>query len=217
MLLRTKVMLIMLFLIALATAFVLRKSGMATGSKELDRQQLAQQTQLQNKEATGMKDPLSRAGERITKKPFGIYVSPKESPVQGERFTGFHTGADFEVFPEELNQNVVVHALCNGTIKQKKWASGYGGALVTTCAIDNQPVTVVYGHLKLDSIKQNIGVEVKAGDDIGILAADKSRDADNERKHLHLGIHKGQAIDIRGYVSNKSDLQNWLDPQKYVQ
>jgi hypothetical protein len=35
--------------------------------------------------------PLDRASGRVTKKPFGIFVTPQNSPVQPERFRGFHT------------------------------------------------------------------------------------------------------------------------------
>ncbi|NTU99252.1 hypothetical protein HGA64_04600 [Candidatus Falkowbacteria bacterium] len=40
--------------------------------------------------------PISDALSRVTKKPFGIKVSPKNSSVSPERFTGYHTGVDFE-------------------------------------------------------------------------------------------------------------------------
>ncbi|KKQ38871.1 MAG: Exopolysaccharide biosynthesis protein, sugar transferase domain protein [Candidatus Moranbacteria bacterium GW2011_GWC2_37_73] len=41
-------------------------------------------------------DPLDNALSRITKKPFGIYVNPKNSPVNPERFTGYHSAVDLE-------------------------------------------------------------------------------------------------------------------------
>lgn len=43
--------------------------------------------------------PLTDAAARITKKPFGIFITPQNSPVQPERFSGFHTGTDFEILP----------------------------------------------------------------------------------------------------------------------
>src|SRR4030067_1140465 len=42
--------------------------------------------------------PINRADERVTKKPFGIFITPQNSPIQPEKFSGFHTGADFENF-----------------------------------------------------------------------------------------------------------------------
>ena len=107
--------------------------------------------------SNGFQPPLDRASERVTKKPFGIYITPKTSPVQPERFQGYHTGTDFEIFPEELNADVPVHAICTGKIAVKRSASGYGGVLVQNCELNNQPITVIYGHLKLASIAKNAG------------------------------------------------------------
>src|SRR5690348_16155292 len=61
-------------------------------------------------------DPISNAAARVTKKPFGIYVTPQNSPVQPERFTGFHTGTDFETTPTEANSLVPFFAICSGKI-----------------------------------------------------------------------------------------------------
>ena len=156
--------------------------------------------------------PLDRAGERVTKKKFGMYITPQNSPVQPERFQGYHTGVDFEIFPEELNAEVQVHAVCSGELKLKKYASGYGGVAVQACELDKDPITVIYGHLKLSSIAADIGTNVNTNDVIGILGADRSVKTDGERKHLHLGFHKGTAIDIKGYVSVEAELTNWIDP-----
>src|SRR5579871_4518385 len=46
--------------------------------------------------APAMVEPAKDFLQRVTKKPFGIYVTPTDSPVQPERFTGYHTGADGE-------------------------------------------------------------------------------------------------------------------------
>jgi len=156
--------------------------------------------------------PLDGAGLRVTKKPFGIYIDPATSPVQPERFRGYHTGADFEIFPGEQDTAVSVRAVCQGTIAVKEHASGYGGVVVERCTIGGGPVTVVYGHLALASAAPMVGATVGQGDVIGLLGAAGSADTDGERKHLHLGIHKGAAIDILGYVSGKQLLTGWLDP-----
>jgi len=161
--------------------------------------------------SNGFQPPLDRAAERVTKKPFGIYITPKTSPVQPERFQGYHTGTDFEIFPEELNADVTVHAICTGKIAVKRTASGYGGVLVQACQLDNQPITVIYGHLKLTSISKNVGDSLNVGDPIGILGKAYSAETDGERKHLHLGIHKGSTINILGYVQSKSQLSGWID------
>jgi len=153
-------------------------------------------------------DPLKRA----TKKPFGLEVSPTNSPVSPERFSGFHTGLDFETFPEEQDRDVPVAAICDGPLLVKRTASGYGGVAVQSCRLDGRDATVVYGHLRLTSINAKSGDRLAVGDRLGLLGRGFSPETDGERKHLHLGIHLGTGINIRGYVSRRSDLAQWLDP-----
>ena len=164
----------------------------------------------------GFQLPLDGAKERVTKKPFGIFMTPQNSPVQPEHFTGYHTGTDFEIFPEELNIDVQVKAVCSGKLLFKKYATGYGGVAVQACELEKQPITVVYGHLKPDSIKANVGDTLNASDALGILGKAYSSETGGERKHLHLGFHKGTAIDILGYVQNQAGLSGWLDPCRFV-
>lgn len=165
---------------------------------------------------SGFVPPLEKAGERVTEKPFGVYITSQTSPVQPERFQGYHIGSDFEIFPEELNIPVDVRAVCDGKLLLKESASGYGGVAVETCQLNNQPITVIYGHLKLTSILAKAGDNLKAGDMLGILGAEYSQETDGERKHLHLGFHKGASINIRGYVSSQAELSGWIDPCLYV-
>lgn len=168
------------------------------------------------KNASGFVAPLPDAAARVTKKPFGIYITPATSPVQPERFMGYHTGADFEIFPNELNASVPVRAVCSGKLLAKEWASGYGGVAVESCTLNNQPITVIYGHLNIASVQPVVGQPMKAGQPFADLGANKSQQTDGERKHLHLGFHKGRSINILGYVQNKSALQNWINPCLYV-
>lgn len=165
---------------------------------------------------SGFQSPLYRAGERVTKKPFGIFIAPQTSPVQPERFRGYHTGADFEIFPEESNIDVPVQTVCSGKLLVKKYATGYGGVAAEACELNGHPITVVYGHLKLASIAAKAGDSLKAGDTLGILGAAYSSETNGERKHLHLGFHQGAAVNILGYVQNKTDLSGWIDPCAYV-
>lgn len=160
--------------------------------------------------------PLIDAKTRITKKPFGIYITPKTSPVQPERFTGYHTGVDFETFPDEQNKDVPVYAICTGSLLLKEWASGYGGVAVQQCTIADEKVTVIYGHVRLGSIKFTKGEQITAGSQLGVLGTGYSTETDGERKHLHLGIHKGTAVNILGYVQKKADLGNWLDARQFL-
>jgi hypothetical protein len=160
--------------------------------------------------------PLDRAKERVTKKPFGILINPRTSPVQPERFSGYHTGTDFEIFPEELEMDVSVRAVCNGKIRTKEYVNGYGGVVIQDCTLNNNLITVLYGHLKLASINFAIGDNLNVGDTIGILGKAYSQETNGERKHLHLSFHKGSVISVLGYVQNKKDLSNWIDPYLYV-
>lgn len=161
--------------------------------------------------------PIANAMSRMTKKPFGLYVSPGNSPVMPEKFKGYHTGVDFETLPEEKDLPVSISAICDGKILLKRSAQGYGGVLVQSCQIKNEAVTVVYGHLKLTSISEKVGDLLQSGKPFAVLGAGYSTETDGERKHLHLGIKKGTAIDLRGYVQNKSELSGWLDFTKVIQ
>ena len=200
----------------------LNKAPNASGQSPSTSQDGAQNLGNQNNSSADVNDsssfapPLDRASERVTKKPFGIYITPKTSPVQPERFTGFHTGADFETFPEEANVDVTVHAVCAGKLLLKEYASGYGGVAVEACQLNNSPITVIYGHLKLASITPSVGTALNTGDTLGILGKGYSQETDGERKHLHLGFRKGTSINILGYVQTKSALSGWIDPCLYV-
>jgi hypothetical protein len=160
--------------------------------------------------------PISNAEERITKKSFGTYVTPQNSPVQPERFSGWHTGIDYETFAEESEVDVSIFAICGGPVLSRQYTSGYGGVLVQSCLLNNDPITVIYGHLNLASIDKTVGQYLVPGEIIGALGKGYSEQTDNERKHLHLGVHKGSDINIRGYVQNQNQLNSWLDFQTMI-
>lgn len=211
-------MLVVFLLVCVAVIFVYYKlyktNSSSLGGLEIDQAAESETSQLISNNK--FYDPIINAKARITKKPFGIKVSPADSPVQPERFSGYHTGVDLEVNPDELNKDVQIKAFCSGKVREKKWANGYGGLLVQDCEIDDQKVTVVYGHLKLSSILANPSDQLNVGDDVGLLADDRSKDSDNERKHLHLAIHKGPDVNIKGYIQDQKNLIYWIDPQKYL-
>jgi len=160
--------------------------------------------------------PIDNSKNRVTKKPFGIYITPQDFPVQPEKFQGFHTGVDFETFSTEQNTTVAIRAICSGKLILREYASGYGGVLVEACILNNEPITVIYGHVKRASVKFNVDDSIKSGEILGELGAGYSSETDGERKHLHLGIHRGAEINILGYVSSKDQLVNWIDPCFYV-
>lgn len=160
------------------------------------------------------KVPISEAKKRVTKKPFGIYVAPQNSPVTPERFTGYHTGTDFEVTKEELNRLVSVGAICEGVISSRM-VSGYGGVILQNCSLGGQRVTILYGHVDLNTkTSKNL---IKKGDFLANLGAENSTMSGGERKHLHLGIIKGEAVDLRGYVQSKNELLGWLNPLDFLE
>jgi len=156
--------------------------------------------------------PLDRANERVTKKKFGTYITPQNSPVQPERFSGYHTGVDYETFPDEQNVDVTVRAVCTGPLLVARSASGYGGVVVQSCTFGGDPITVVYGHLRLSSIVAKVGDQLAAGQQFAVLGTGFSSETSGERKHLHLGISRGAAVNIRGYLSAAADIKGWLDP-----
>ena len=174
------------------------------------------QTPAQAPLPAGLALPISNALARVTKKPFGLYVSPGHSPVSPEKFTGYHTGADFETTPAEQNIDVPIYALCGGKLLLKKYASGYGGVAVQACVINGADVTVIYGHLRLSSIIPQTGQQLTAGQQIAVLGTGYTSETDGERKHLHLGIHKGTSVNILGYVQKQGDLSQWLNPLSLI-
>lgn len=157
-------------------------------------------------------NPLPRSNERTILKPFGIQVSPTDSPVSPEKFSGYHTGLDFEIFPEETETDVPVFAICDGTIREKRNVTGYGGVVIQECTVNNETVTVLYGHLRLPSIGKSAKEMLASGETIGMLGTGFTVETGGERKHLHLAVHRGMAIELRGYVQNHDALSAWIDP-----
>lgn len=159
--------------------------------------------------------PLDNALARITKKPFGIKVSPGNSPVTPEKFSGFHSGTDFEIFESEKEDDVQVKAICDGKIIQKTSVGGYGGIIIQKCQHENNPVLILYGHILLNSSTQE--KEIKKGDFLALLSPANSPQSGYERKHLHLGIIKGEKINYRGYVQTEKELSNWVNSEIILQ
>lgn len=155
--------------------------------------------------------PIDSALNRVAKKPFGIKVSPQDSPVQPEKFSGYHTGVDFEILPGEEDVDVSVFAICDGSLVYKNYVNGYGGVLIEKCQLNEQDITVLYGHLRLSSITKNIGEGIESGETLAVLGKGFSSETSGERKHLHLGIHKGADINFLGYITGEEELKNWID------
>ncbi len=158
-------------------------------------------------------EPIDNPVSRITKKLFGTYVTPAKSLVQPEKFTGFHTGTDFEATISEANTPIPTKAICDGTVRYKGIVDGYGGVVILGCTISEQVVTVLYGHVDVTSATFSNGDTVVRGDFVANLGAGYSTQTAGERKHLHLGIHIGSGIECRGYVQNQRELAGWLNYQ----
>lgn len=158
--------------------------------------------------------PLPAAGLRPTPLYFGLYVTPdpNQNPIDPpERFTGYHAAVDFEIHPAEEQLDIPVYAICPGTVVYSGYAEGYGGLLVHRCTLQGEPVTVLYGHLRLEGLPAT-GTNVHKGQQIGSLAPGRTYESGENRKHLHLGIHKGEDMDVRGYVQNEKELEQYIDP-----
>jgi len=154
-------------------------------------------------------DPIAEFKARITKKFFGTYITPATSPVQPERFTGYHTGVDVEY--TDTTTDVPVYAIVDATVVRNSWVSGYGGLLVLKGTINGHDDFILYGHVRQSSLP-SLGASVKQGDQVGVLGTGLSHETDGERHHLHFAIYTGGSLDIRGYVQNKSELSSWIDP-----
>lgn len=160
-------------------------------------------------------EPIPDFSKRVTKKPFGIFVTPQNSPVENERFSGFHTGVDAEIFPDELNKNFFVKAVADGILLDVRESSGYGGLVVIEHTIAGKALTGIYGHLRLGSVLAKPHERIKRGEIIGVLGDDKSKETGGERKHLHFGLYRGKTPDIRGYVETKEELEQWVNPLQF--
>jgi dienelactone hydrolase len=153
---------------------------------------------------------------RVTKKPFGLEVSPEHSPVSPERFRGFHAGTDFELSASENPLAFEVPAICDGVILSAGRVSGYGGAVTERCSIDGSEASVVYGHLAVSALRVKTGQNVIAGQALGRLGKGNTAETDYERSHVHIGIHRGPKSDVRGYVQTRDALKEWIDPLSLV-
>jgi hypothetical protein len=66
------------------------------------------------------------------------------------------------------------------------------------------------------TVRATAGTYLAPGDRIGLLGASGSEETDGERKHLHLGIHRGRDFALAGYVPDASKLSAWIDPLPLV-
>ena len=155
-------------------------------------------------------EPIAEFQSRITKKSFGTFVTPTDSPVTPERFSGYHTGVDVEY--DDISTEVSVRSIADGTILTNQIADGYGGVLAISHLVKDQSVVAIYGHLDPKSLPAAKVKLVKGGEAVGRLGDGFSDETDNERKHLHFALVKGTKTDLRGYVNSREELSAWHDP-----
>ena len=148
-----------------------------------------------------MSIPVEEFKTRITKKTFGQKVS--------DRFNGIHTGVDVEY--DVVLTEISVNSIYDGEIIYSGFVSGYGGLVAEKIIFDDTDYVVIYGHLAPTSLIKN-GKKVIEGERLGILGKRFSKETDGERKHLHLGIVKGNKINFLGYVKTEDLLNGWVNP-----
>lgn len=158
----------------------------------------------------GLVEPVAQFTNHITKKNFGIFITPETSPVEHDRFTGYHTGVDAEF--TDTTTDVPVVAIADGTIVLAKWVNGYGGLIVIRHVINGVALYALYGHLDEASFPSATTTTVLRGQQIAVLGDDHSHETDGVRKHLHFALYAGETMDYRGYVPTEAELAPWLDP-----
>lgn len=159
--------------------------------------------------------PLENGEQRETLLKYGMYVTPnpEQNPIDPpERFTGYHTGLDIEIFHEEEDAVIEAKTICGGRIIYADMAEGYGGVVIQECTVNGQAVSVLYGHLKPTSIKVLVDNTYPQGATIGELGKAYTPETGNTRKHLHLGMHKGNHVEFLGYVNDPKELVDFIDP-----
>jgi murein DD-endopeptidase MepM/ murein hydrolase activator NlpD len=159
---------------------------------------------------SGLAEPVTDFKKRATKKQFGTFVQPGNSPVQPERFSGYHTGVDAEY--ADVSGEVAVYAITTGkVISFQRGVQGYGGVMAVEHTYQGQTWRAVYGHVIAEA---ESGASVGKGQRIARLA-EQGAGTDGERKHLHLSLKKGAVTDLKGYVSSAELLSGWSDPLRY--
>lgn len=162
--------------------------------------------------------PIAGYTSAVTKKTFGQYINAENSPIENDRFTGFHTGDDVEVL--DVTEEVPFYALSDATVVAKRTVNGYGGVVILefTDPTSLQIYHALYGHVDITSVEVEVGDTVTAGQELGVLGDDASKETDGERKHLHFSLYPYSTTErYAGYVNSIDDLKDWIDPAVFLQ
>lgn len=203
------VILLLIIIVILGSAYLISRNSFTLNNSPQDIPTSVSSPQISLAPSSDLAAPTTKFKERITKKPFGIYITPEDSPIQPERFTGYHTGVDVEY--EDVAADVPIYAVSDGTVVLSRTASGYGGVIIIEIKVSGNQHTVLYGHIRPSSLP-SIGQKVLKGEQMGVLGTAFSAETGGERKHLHFAVLSDSRIDLKGYVQNKSELSGWIDP-----
>jgi len=154
--------------------------------------------------------PIKDFEKRITKKPFGIFITPATSPVQPERFSGYHTGLDVEY--GDVEEEVAVLAMADGLVEHAGWVAGYGGTVAIRHLVNDKKYLAIYAHLNPARLVAK-GKKVTKSEQIGVLGRGNTPETDGERKHLHFALYTGSDLNLQGYVESQEQLLSWIDPR----
>lgn len=140
-----------------------------------------------------------------TYKRFGEYFE--------DRFRGYHVGEDSEVPPKFRGAGPVeVRAIAGGTVRFLGRVAGYGGVIVIAHDIGGGRINAIYGHLDLASTTLQRGNRVVQAQFIANLGADRSKDTDGERQHLHFALYRGNDLRLNGYERRAASVRRWMNP-----
>lgn len=221
---RNRYLLILLLtvLVLLIGWFFWLRSDVAKAPTSVSKLNNSEQTKTEDKQtpksAPAIYYPVTNYESRITNRDHGksTTLADSEGFACGGQFEGIHVGDDLEVTATELEKEIPVYAISDGTVRQASDVGGYGGLLITQNTIGGEIVTAYYGHIDLKSLKFSTGQSFKAGNLLGYLGDNCTTETSEERKHLHFAIRKGTSIDVRGYLSNNNELSEWHDPAGFL-
>lgn len=170
--------------------------------------------------------PVENYYERQTLKGFGALTDRafheahrEQFPNNGfkNQFTGYHAAVDVEFTDAaSAGRPVAVNAVADGTVVYVGSIDGYGGLIIIRHD-GPDPVTSLYGHLRLSDRTVQTGQRVATGHRLAYLGESFTADTSGARKHLHFGIHRGGAVDVQGYEPTVARLRaEWLDPNEWL-
>ncbi|PJA45530.1 hypothetical protein CO174_02770 [Candidatus Uhrbacteria bacterium CG_4_9_14_3_um_filter_50_9] len=149
--------------------------------------------------------PVEEYVTRRTFKQFGEYIS--------DRFNGYHVADDVEF--ADVEEEVPVSAIADGTVLVADWVSGYGGVMLVEHDVAGERVVATYGHIDLASTELSAGDQVVRGQFLANLGDGESEETDGERKHLHFALYGGEGYKLAGYISTPSELDPWINPHSF--